>query len=70
MSSLAANMPADADVFPVEAQIILRAPVILACVTADAIPLSLKEPLGLYPSVWSSMHPSSMPASSDALFMW
>ena len=50
MFSLAANIPAEAEVLPVDAQIIFFALTIFACVTAADIPLSLNEPLGLYPS--------------------
>ena len=50
MSSFAACIAADAEVLPVEAQINLSVCNIFACVTAVDIPLSLNEPLGLYPS--------------------
>ncbi len=48
--SFDAYMAADADVLPVEAHTILLTPKSLPCVSAVDIPLSLKDPLGLYPS--------------------
>ncbi len=64
--SFAANIPADADVFPVDAQTIFFAPTIFACVTAVAIPLSLNEPLGLYPSGCNHNLLFEMPMNSAA----
>ena len=67
MFSLAANIPADADVLPVDAQIIFFAPTIFACVTAADIPLSLNEPLGLYPSGCNIRFSFLIPTNSDTL---
>jgi hypothetical protein len=46
----AAYAAAEADVFPVEAQMIALAPASTALVTAIVMPRSLKEPVGLSPS--------------------
>ena len=67
--SLAANIPADAEVFPVDAQIIFFAPIIFPCVTAADIPLSLNEPLGLYPSGWNITFSFSIPINSETFVM-
>ena len=47
---LAPKAAAEADVLPVEAQIILDLLFSIALATAKNIPLSLNEPLGLHPS--------------------
>ena len=70
MSSFAANIPAEAEVFPVDAQTIFFAPTILACVTAVAIPLSLKDPLGLYPSGCSHRLSLNVPINSATFDIW
>ena len=46
----AAKAEAEAEVFPVEAQITARAPSSRALDMAIVIPLSLKEPVGFAPS--------------------
>ena len=48
--ALAAKAAAEADVFPVEAQITARAPSDTACVIATVMPRSLNEPVGFKPS--------------------
>ena len=53
MTSIPAAAPyaaADAEVLPVEAQTIARAPASAALATATTIPRSLNEPVGFWPS--------------------
>src|SRR5438445_9639005 len=50
MPARAAYAAADADVFPVEAQINARTPRSIALETATVIPRSLNDPVGLSPS--------------------
>src|SRR3979490_1189794 len=52
MPARAAYAAADADVLPVEAQMIALAPLSTAFDTASVIPLSLKDPVGLAPSTF------------------
>ena len=55
MTSIPAAAPyaaAEADVFPVEAQTIARAPTSAALATARTIPRSLNEPVGFWPSTF------------------
>ena len=60
--ALAAYAAADADVFPVDAQITTFLPCSFALVTAITMPLSLKEPVGFAPSYFTY---SSIPSISD-----
>ena len=50
MPALAAYAAADADVLPVEAQAMARAPSSIAFDTARVIPRSLNDPVGFMPS--------------------
>src|SRR3984885_8274229 len=59
----AAYAAADAAVFPVEAQMTASAPSRTAADTAQVIPRSLNEPVGLAPSIFSQ---TSVPAFSDS----
>jgi hypothetical protein len=43
---------ADADVLPVDAQTIARAPLSIAFATATTMPRSLKDPVGFWPSTF------------------
>ena len=70
MFSFAAYIPAEAEVFPVDAQTIFFAPTSFACVTAADIPLSLKEPLGLYPSGCNDRFSFFNPTKFATLDMW
>ena len=58
---------ADADVFPVEAQMIARAPSSTAFATATTIPRSLNEPVGFWPSTLANRRsrPSRRPEAAE-----
>ena len=60
----AAYAAADADVFPVDAQMIALAPDSTALLTASVMPRSLKEPVGLHPS---TLRYTSQPVRSDSI---
>ncbi len=65
--ALPANPAAEAAVFPVEAQTTASAPSRTAADTAQVIPRSLNDPVGLEPSTFSH---TSAPTRSDSCGAW
>ena len=63
MPARAAYAAADADVLPVEAQMMASAPSANARVTATVMPRSLNDPVGFWPSHLSQI---SMPGATTA----
>ncbi len=68
--SLAANAAAELAVLPVDAQATFLIPSIFAWVNAVDIPLSLKEPVGLFPSNCNQKLSDSKPTNSATLVKW
>src|SRR5206468_10873665 len=65
LPALSAYAAADAAVFPVDAQITIRAPASSALATATTMPRSLNEPVGFWPSTFSQISGTPVSRSSE-----